>query len=319
MAEIFFSYSHHDKEYRDELEKHLAVLKHEGAIQAWHDRRIIAGDVLDDSISHHLNKADVILCLLSSNFLASRYCFDVEMQRALERHERKEARVIPVIIHPCDWIHSPLGKLRATPDDGKPISKFPNPHDAYLNVVQDIRSALTSLGLPKVSHEKPRTHGTHVPGNPAHARSSNMWVKKTFSDQERDDFIREGFTYMTNYFEASLKELESVSPHLKARLDRTSTNETYVVIYDNGLKVTQGTLQRKEHTVQIHDSEGSSPNSFMMGRGTLSLVDDGYQMGYHEGHGFGMGYGQNEKILSHEGAAEYFWSQLIAPLQRDRR
>ncbi|MGV9013436.1 MAG: toll/interleukin-1 receptor domain-containing protein [Flavobacteriales bacterium] len=318
MAEVFFSYSHHDKEYRDELEKHLAMLKHEGLIQAWHDRRIIAGDVLDESISEHLDNAQVILCLLSSNFLASRYCFDVEMQRAMDRHERNEARVIPVIIHPCDWLHSPLGKLRATPDDGKPISKFANPHDAYLNVVQDIRAALSILGV-TVSKRNPRDAAHPHIHSQLHARSSNLRVKKSFSDQQKDEFIREGFAYITNYFDASLKELESISPHLKTRLDRTSGNETYVVIYDQGVKVSQGTLQRREHTIQMTNTEGSSANTYMMGQGALSLSDDGYLLGYQEGHGYGTGFGQSTKIVSHEGAAESFWSQLIAPLQGERR
>ena len=73
-----------------------------------------------------------LLLLASPYFIASDYCYDIEMKRALERHHKGEARVIPVILHPCDWQNTPFGKLRATPPDGKPVSKFPNQHDAFL-------------------------------------------------------------------------------------------------------------------------------------------------------------------------------------------
>jgi hypothetical protein len=73
MTVIFFSYSHADAEFRDQLEKHLAILKRQGRIDVWHDRKIVAGDKLDDRISEHLEKADIVLLLVSSDFLASEY------------------------------------------------------------------------------------------------------------------------------------------------------------------------------------------------------------------------------------------------------
>ena len=96
MAIVFFSYSHRDEALRDELEIHLALLRREGLIQSWHDRRIDAGDELDGSIDKNLETADIILLLVSPYFIASNYCFDVEMRRAIERHNAGNARVIPV-------------------------------------------------------------------------------------------------------------------------------------------------------------------------------------------------------------------------------
>lgn len=119
MIRLFFSYSHRDEEYRDELEIHLSMLKREGIISTWHDRRISAGDDFDRTISEHLQNADVILLLVSPYFLASDYCHDVEMRRALERHEAGDARVIPVILHPCDWKNAAFSKLLATPNGWK--------------------------------------------------------------------------------------------------------------------------------------------------------------------------------------------------------
>jgi hypothetical protein len=124
MASIFFSYSHKDETLRDELEKHLAMLRREGAITAWHDRRIAAGENFGNAIDEALESAGIILLLVSSDFLSSDYCYSVEMKRALERHERGEATVIPIILRPCDWHSAPFGKLLALPTDGKTRHKM---------------------------------------------------------------------------------------------------------------------------------------------------------------------------------------------------
>ena len=101
--EVFFSYSHEDEELRDQLEKHLAILKRQGVITGWHDRKIGAGTEWKDQIDEHLESAQVILLLVSADFLASDYCYDRELKRAMERHEAGEAREIPVILRSVDW------------------------------------------------------------------------------------------------------------------------------------------------------------------------------------------------------------------------
>ena len=121
MTELFFSYSHNDEALRNELETHLSMLKRQGVIAVWHDRRIGAGQEVHGQISEHLERADIIL-LVSPYFLASDYCYETEMTRAMERHHQGTARVIPVILHPCDWQGAPFGKLLAVPTDGKPVS-----------------------------------------------------------------------------------------------------------------------------------------------------------------------------------------------------
>src|SRR5688500_16580070 len=101
MTLVFFSYSHKDEQLRDDLEVQLTMLKREGLIEAWHDRRIPAGSHLDDAISSKLEEAEVILLLASPDFLASEYCWGTEVRRAMERHEAGEAVVIPVVLRPC--------------------------------------------------------------------------------------------------------------------------------------------------------------------------------------------------------------------------
>src|SRR4051812_25942213 len=98
MALVFFSYSHADEALRDELEKHLKILQRQGIIEMWHDRRIGAGSELHGEIDENLNSADIILLLVSADFLNSDYCHDVEMKQAIKRHNNGEAIVIPVIL-----------------------------------------------------------------------------------------------------------------------------------------------------------------------------------------------------------------------------
>ena len=158
MITVFFSYSHHDEALRNELEKHLALLKRQGVIDTWHDRRIDAGEDVHEEIKEYLEKADIILLLVSADFLASDYCYDIEMQRALEWHQRGEARVIPVILRPCEWQKAPFGSLLTTPTDGKPVTKFENLDDAFLEVTRAIRKAADKL-RPHVRSPTPVPNG----------------------------------------------------------------------------------------------------------------------------------------------------------------
>jgi len=144
-VEVFFSYSHKDEELRNELEKHLAILKRQGVIASWHDRKIGAGDEWRGEIDERLNTAHIILLLISADFCNSDYCWDVEMNRAMERHKVREARVIPVILRACDWKNAPFGILQARPIDGKPVTSWPNRDEAFTNVAQGIREAVEEL------------------------------------------------------------------------------------------------------------------------------------------------------------------------------
>jgi tetratricopeptide (TPR) repeat protein len=149
-VEVFFSYSHKDEDLQIELSKHLALLKRQRVITAWHDRRIGAGKEWKNEIDEHLNAADIILLLVSSDFLASDYCYDVEVETAMKRHEDGEARVIPVILRPVDLKGVRFGKLQALPKDARPVTDWPNRDEAFLNVAQGIRVAAEELVLSQI-------------------------------------------------------------------------------------------------------------------------------------------------------------------------
>ncbi|MGI0010669.1 MAG: toll/interleukin-1 receptor domain-containing protein, partial [Nitrosopumilaceae archaeon] len=148
--EVFFSYSHKDEEYRNELEKHLSGLIKEGTIECWHDRKIGPGDDWMHVISDHLKKANMILFLVSSDFIHSTYCYDVEVAESMRRHENGESHVIPVILRPCDWKNLPFfSKLQPLPKDGIPVKSWSDRDEAFLNIVEGIRSKLNELRKPK--------------------------------------------------------------------------------------------------------------------------------------------------------------------------
>ncbi|MEO1401436.1 MAG: TIR domain-containing protein [Cyanobacteria bacterium J06635_1] len=143
--ELFLSYSHADENLRDELVKHLTLLTRQQVISAWHDRNISAGTEWASQISQHLETARVILLLISADFLASDYCYDIELHRAMERHEMGEARVIPIILRPTDWADAPFGRLQALPNNAEPITTWQNRDLAFANVVKGIRLVCEEL------------------------------------------------------------------------------------------------------------------------------------------------------------------------------
>jgi WD40 repeat protein len=140
--EIFFVYSRQDEALRNALEKHLSPLKRHGYISTWYDRRIGAGQEWVREIDNHLDTAQVILLLVSPDFLDSDYCYSIEVKRAVERHERGEARVIPIILRHCYWQEAPFSKLQALPKDAKPVKSWSDQDEAFYDVAEGIRKAV---------------------------------------------------------------------------------------------------------------------------------------------------------------------------------
>jgi hypothetical protein len=231
MVSLFFSYSHQDEQLRDQLERHLAMLKEQGLIEIWHDRRIVAGVDLDQIIDENLERSQIIVLLVSPDFLSSSYCYGVEVKKALELHHRGVCRVIPVILRPCDWLNSPLGKLRASPRDGKPVTTWTNTDEALLDVTRDIRAAVSVL-VPASNRSRQTAAEPAVHVAPTLAsngpRSSNLRIRKEFSDVEKDRFGRDGFEYITRFFKNSLDELASRNTDIDAHFEQIDSRANSV-------------------------------------------------------------------------------------------
>lgn len=144
---IFISYSHKDESFKNELLKYLKPIERdeEYEIISWTDREIPAGRILDDTISSQLLKSQIILLLVSQDFIASNYCYNIEMQKALELHENSKARVIPIILRDCTWDVTPLRELVALPQDGKPVKNWINKESAFLDISRGIKKSIYSF------------------------------------------------------------------------------------------------------------------------------------------------------------------------------
>ena len=145
---IFYSYSHKDEELRAKMETHLATLQRSGLIRQWHDRKIIAGQKWTEEINRYLEEAQLILFLISADFINSVYISDVEVKRALERRDAGQAVVVPVILRPVMWQIIPeFRSLQALPEGARPVTEWPSLDSAFLNICQGIVTLLYSVRL----------------------------------------------------------------------------------------------------------------------------------------------------------------------------
>lgn len=145
MIEIFFSYAHEDEQLMDEVRRQLIVYERQGRILKWHDRKIRPGGEWEKEIDERLRQARIILLFMSPRFIESKYCYLIEGQEALRRHEAKEATVIPIVLRPCAWEDSPFGKLQALPRDAKPLTTWDNLDIASLEVARGVMSVVDAL------------------------------------------------------------------------------------------------------------------------------------------------------------------------------
>jgi internalin A len=142
---LFYSYSHKDETLRNELETYLKLWQRQGLLETWHDRKIEAGAEWKQKIDDNLERADIILLLVSADFIASDYCYEKEMGRALERHEKGEARVIPVIVRDVNWRIAPFAKLQALPKDGRAVTLWEDRDSAWRNVSEGIERVVEEM------------------------------------------------------------------------------------------------------------------------------------------------------------------------------
>jgi hypothetical protein len=316
MTLVFFSYSHKDEQLRDDLEVQLTMLKREGLIDAWHDRRIPAGTNLDDAISSKLEEAEVILLLASPDFLASEYCWGTEVQRAMERHDSGEAVVIPVILRPCEWNRAPFGKLLATPRDGQPVTAWSDRDEAFLDVARRVRAGIEQRN--NGAHHaiiRPSAPRTDTAPRAPQVRSSNLSVKKHFTDADADKFLISSFEFLAEFFEGSLGALQDRSPEVKTRFRRINANSFTATAYLHGKKKAGCTIWFGG------DSFSGGINYAADDSGATKTINESLtvEAGDHELHFqslMGGFHGTRDRKLTAEQAAEQLWGSFMEPLQR---
>jgi hypothetical protein len=300
-------------------------------IETWHDRCIFPGEEWASSIDDELRHADIILLLVSIDFINSEYCFDLEMKEALARHDRKEAVVIPVILRPCSWSGLPFGKLQAATQDGKPVEKYPSLDDAFLEVTQKIEGIAKQLAAQNSRPSAASSIASSLPINPglseailqksASPRSANLAIPKSFNDHDKDVFVLEAFNFIANFFESSIDELKKRNSEVSTRFEKVDIRSFEAAIYLHGKQVSKCGIWRGSslgfrgpESILFSFSgltQGSSYNE------SMSVKDNGNMLTLEP---MGMGFhGTNKKPLTNEGAAEYYWSMFFEPVQRGLR
>jgi TIR domain len=143
--EVFISYAHEDSSFLTALDKHLENLKRQKLISTWNDKDISPGTEWKPQIMDRLNNAQIILLLISADFMASDFCYSKEMKIAIDRHDANQARVLPIVVRPVDWKGAPFSKLQMLPTGAKAVTRWPTYDDAFENVSEGIRNAIEDL------------------------------------------------------------------------------------------------------------------------------------------------------------------------------
>jgi hypothetical protein len=239
------------------------------------------------------------------------------MMRAMERHEAGEAIVIPVILRACDWHGAPFGKLNASPPDGRPVTQFPDRDQALLEVAKAVRAAAARSDAKKRPPSPRAPSPPPTPGSVMQAprpRSSNLRVTKEFNERDKDVFKVESFEFIAKYFENSLAELHDRNPDIETAFRRVDANRFSAVVYKNGTSVSRCTVfvgnLFRSGGIAYTSSETTESNSY---NEYLTIEADDQSL-FLKGMGAATMRADSSK-LSQEGAAELYWSMLIAPLQ----
>lgn len=177
---IFYCYAHEDGTLRKELEKHLSPLKREGRVIDWYDREILPGTNWEYEIEAHLNEADIVLLLISPDFMYSNYCYGKEMKQALRRHKAGKAYVIPIILRPVDWEGTPIGILQALPTEAQPVIEWSNIDSAFVDVVKGIRRV--------VRYMETRTQTYHISYFPSRKRPLPRRIGRPLEYNEEEEY-----------------------------------------------------------------------------------------------------------------------------------
>lgn len=142
---VFVSYSAQDQEFAEELEKHLVLLQRQGLIRTWQSRIVDRSYDWANTIDINLEESQLILPLVSTDYLASDYTSGVEMRRAMALHSSGQARLLPILVRPVDLKRGPFAEMQVLPRGNHPISTWSDQDAAWINITRGIRKAVTSL------------------------------------------------------------------------------------------------------------------------------------------------------------------------------
>ncbi|TNC46496.1 toll/interleukin-1 receptor domain-containing protein [Rubellimicrobium rubrum] len=228
-VEAFISYSHADGRALERMHKHLTMLTRDGALSTWSDHQILPGDKVGDQIDASLSKSGLFLALLSPDYLASKYCYETEFQKAQELAAKGQLRIVPIIVQPCDWQSSPFKDYLALPYDGKAVSEWTNENNAFLDVTKGLRRIIEGMKAPQPEPLMAVTKAAPM------APGRRPLIKKDFDAIQKAEFADQAFEAIRAYFEASCRELtEAGEGELKAKYERMDETAFTCTVINRG-------------------------------------------------------------------------------------
>ncbi|GAM97729.1 hypothetical protein U91I_01357 [alpha proteobacterium U9-1i] len=311
QKKLFISYSHADSALLAVLRTHLKPLERTGVIAPWFDGYLVPGDDIDAQVRRALETAELVALLVSPDFLASDYCYDVEMQSAVRRHEAGAARVVPIIARECQWHGAPFGRLVAVPSDGKPImsAHWPDKDAAWTIVAKGIESAAKA----EVVASRNEARATPAPAAAPLGGQAPMRVaaKKRFTDRDKDEFKGSAFDHIARMFEISIGVLDG---ELSGSFRRIDANKFTATIYKSGTKVAGCTLWMggafSSDSICYVGNDRGETNSM---NNWLSIETNGDALALKPQ--MTLARGGDDVMLDPHGAAQFLWAEFVARLQ----
>ncbi len=246
IINIFYSYARQDRALRDELDKHLDTLRRSGQIKNWHDREISPGVEWEKEIDSFLSTSDIVLLLVSPDFMASDYCYGVEMERAMRRHATGDARVIPILLRPVGYEDAPFSKLQSLPTNVQAITSWSNRDEAFADVAKGIRKAIKEV---LIERESKFQRGDVSSNGSASQRTKEQWldVGDAHYDAKRYEEALEAY-----------KHVLQIDPNCLSALIYKSWTLYYLKRYEEALKVSEYTLQIDPENSTVWNDKGNA-------------------------------------------------------------
>lgn len=293
------SYCHSNDHGLDRLHVHLAQLQRDGLLNTWTDRLILAGGRLDDEIDKALEASSLFIALVSPDYLASHYCYEKEFTRV---REKMEARIVPIILEPCDWLNTPLKNYKSLPKDGRAISTWINENSAFLDVVTGLRRLL----------ETPVSNAIAAAQSPTPiSTTAQSGIKRDFDTIDRINFLDDAFKTIQDYFRRSLEEL-SVVDGVKTDFQPTSKDSFTCSIVNKGrrlhpeahLTVMKNSSSQRFLGELIVVNERNAPSNGAA-NGWFHIKDDGFNQYFTDG------IDKNKGKLTPTDTAKYLWDSFV--------
>lgn len=298
---VFISYAHKDESFKDSLVEHMAGLKRSGYINEWNDRKIIAGQDWSDEISEKLESSSLILFLISSAFMNSDYCMNIEAMTALKMHQNGQAQLIPIVVRSVEWSDSELSKLQALPKDAQAISSWADQDDAWVDVIRGIKAHIAEFQPPKIASQKSQFEQTpdllewfdDTELVLTHRRVNRVLQSDIFVlpdmeviDQETDDFDIESSSLLLSqpgYYLISGDEQQGKTTLLK-HLYQAFLKRSHLVAYFDAAEIKKSDLKSLLEKTLKKQYENVSVDYFLNYSEKVLLIDNFDAIGLNNKH-----------------------------------